>query len=421
MTFLVRGIRIRATLGWLVTYLLLVVTLLLWRDVPAPHLGTDLERMLALVVVPVLLLPTVVAHEVAHLVVARRAGSGVRDIDLRLVGMARGEAAAPPGPGAEARIALAGPFLSIGIGVALMGVALALAPDGGHAGLAAWTVGTIALANLVLGLVSLYPGAPMDGSDLVHAVAWRVTGSRQRAARSVTRTGVIAGWMVMLVGIGVALRVDATAGMWLTLLGWSLGRIARAARQQDRLVGMVEGLTVGDATEHDVAVVSPTLTLDTVLAQHRLTRGPGMFPVVRSGSLVGVIDLRDVGSAGRAGTVLRVADRMRSIDRVPVVTEGQRLWDAVVILERDRAGAVPVVAADDRARLMGLVTRSAVQRLLRSRGSVMTGATGAGGPVVGAAGTVVADDDGPSERGPGGPGGPDAAAPPDDASDGPAR
>jgi CBS domain-containing protein len=58
---------------------------------------------------------------------------------------------------------------------------------------------------------------------------------------------------------------------------------------------------------------------------------------------------------------------MRSIDRIHVVTEGQRLWDAVAILERDRVNAVPVVAPDDRARLLGLVTRAAVQRLLRSR------------------------------------------------------
>jgi CBS domain-containing protein len=155
--------------------------------------------------------------------------------------------------------------------------------------------------------------------------------------------------------------------MWLTLLGWALGRIARNARDQDRFIELVGDLTVRDATERDVAVVAPTLTLDTVLAQHRLREGPGMFPVVRAGALVGVIDMRDVGRAGRPGTEARVADRMRPIERVGVVTEGQRLWDAVVILERERVGAVPVVAPGDRSRLLGLVTRAAVQRILRAR------------------------------------------------------
>jgi CBS domain-containing protein len=82
---------------------------------------------------------------------------------------------------------------------------------------------------------------------------------------------------------------------------------------------------------------------------------------------VGVIDLRDVGGEGRSGTAVRVADRMRAIERVQVVTEDQRLWDAVAILERDRVSAVPVVASDDRGHLLGLVTRQAVQRLVRAR------------------------------------------------------
>lgn len=359
-------IHVRATRGWLVTYLLLVATLVLWRGLPVAALGSPVERAVAVGLVPFLLLPTIVAHELVHVLVARRLGMRVREVDLRLVGMSRGQGTAP-GPGGQVRIALAGPLLSLLVGVLLLGVTSLLDARDGVLALAGWTVRCVAVANLVLGLASLYPGYPMDGSDVVHAIAWRVTGSRQRAARAVVRVGVIAGWVVMLTGLAVALRVDATAGMWLTLLGWALGRIARNARDQDRFIELVGDLTVRDATERDVAVVAPTLTLDTVLAQHRLREGPGMFPVVRAGALVGVIDMRDVGRAGRPGTEARVADRMRPIERVGVVTEGQRLWDAVVILERERVGAVPVVAPGDRSRLLGLVTRAAVQRILRAR------------------------------------------------------
>jgi Zn-dependent protease len=363
----IRGIRIRATFGWLVTYLLLVATVVLWRQLPDASLGDGPERALAVVLVPVLLLPTVVAHELAHVLVARRFGSRIDEVDLRLVAMSRGSANAPGGPVGEAVVAVAGPLVSLALGSLLVALAIPLERAEGILALIGWALGCAAVGNLVLGLASLYPGVPMDGSDVVHAVAWRVTGSQPRAARAVVRVGVLAGWSVMLVGVAVALRVDPSTGMWLTLLGWSLGRIARSSRDQDRLVELSAGLTVGDATQHEVAVVGPTLTLDTVLAQHQLAEAPGMFPVVRGGTLLGVIDMRDVRSAGRSGTRLRVADRMRTIERVPVVTEGQRLWDAVAILERDRVDAVPVVALDDRRRLLGLVTRSTVQQLLRAR------------------------------------------------------
>ncbi|MEZ4596446.1 MAG: CBS domain-containing protein [Chloroflexota bacterium] len=389
MTLRVRGVRIRATLGWLVTYLLLVAMIVLWQGPPGEASGSAAARAVAVLLVPILLWPTLVAHELAHLLVARRNGRRPDVVDLRLVGMSRGHATGPGGPGAELRIALAGPLASLAIGAVLFAASHLLGPAGDVSGLLGWTLSCVAAANVVLGLVSLYPGHPMDGSDVTHAVAWRLTGSPRRAARAVVVVGVATSWAVMLAGLGVALRVDPTAGMWLTLLGWSLGRVARLARDQDRLVGLVSGLTVADATERDVAVVSPTLTLDTMLAQHRLAEGPGMFPVVRGGTLVGVIDVRDVGGAGRPGTDLRVADRMRSIDRVPVVTEGQRLWDAVAVLERDRLAAVPVVAPDDRGRLLGLVTRQAVQRVLRTR------LRRADAPA-----TADDADDGPDARGP---------------------
>jgi Zn-dependent protease len=367
VTLTVRGVRVLATPGWLVTYLLLVAMVVLWQGLPPEASGSPIERSLAVLLVPLLLWPTLVAHELAHVALARRHGRRVDVIDLRLVGMSRGHSNGAGGPSAELRIALAGPLVSLAVGVGLVAAMAGLGSDGGVAGLATWVLSCVAVANLVLGVASLYPGHPMDGSDVVHAIAWRLTGSPQRAARAVVLVGVATGWGVMFLGLAVALRVDPTAGMWLTLLGWSMGRVARHARDQDRLAGLVSGLTVADATEREVAVVSPTLTLDTMLAQHRLVGGPGMFPVVRDGTLVGVIELRDVGGAGRPGTVARVADRMRAIERVPVVTEGQRLWDAVAILERDRLAAVPVVASDDRGRLLGLVTRGAVQRLLRSR------------------------------------------------------
>jgi CBS domain-containing protein/Zn-dependent protease len=362
-----RGIRIRATAGWLVTYLLLVATLVLWRGLPDAGVGTAETRLLAIVLVPLVLLPTVVLHELAHLVVARWSGSTSDTIDLRLVGMARGRPTSPAGPMGQARIALAGPVASLLMGAVLLLLARAVETGPAIDPLLGWTLGCVALGDLILGAASLYPGRPMDGADVVHAIAWRVTGSRSRAARVTSVTGVLAGWMVMLTGLFVAARIDTTAGLWVALLGWSLGRVSRNARDQDRLIDLVAGLNVSDAIQRDVAVVVPTLTLDTVLAQHRISEGPGVYPVVRQGALLGILDVRDVGGAGRPGTELRVSDKMRSLERLHVVTEGQRLWDAVAILEGDGVSAVPVVASDDRHRLLGLVTRSSVVRLLRER------------------------------------------------------
>jgi len=208
----------------------------------------------------------------------------------------------------------------------------------------------------------------MDGGQLVHAIARSTTRDPATAARRTAVVGVAAGWLVMIVGLAVALTVDATAGLWLALMGWFLGRASRLARAQDQLIRLTAGLDVRDALLQEVAVVSPGLTLDTLMAQNQLTSGPDVYPVKQGDILLGVIDLRDVRALpAKRRMELRVTDRMRPVSSLRSVREDQDLWDAVALLEQGRLGALLVVDHLDPAHLLGLVTRASVTRLLRSR------------------------------------------------------
>ena len=134
----------------------------------------------------------------------------------------------------------------------------------------------------------------MDGGQLVHAIARRTTPDPAAAARRTAAVGVAAGWAVMIGGLGVALIVDTTAGLWLTLMGWFLARAARRARSQDQLIRLTAGLDVRDALQQDTPVVSPGLTLDTLLAQNQLTHGPDVYSVQQGDALLGIVTIRDV-------------------------------------------------------------------------------------------------------------------------------
>ncbi len=365
-----RGLpRIEVGLSWLVTYLLLMISLVMWVGPPGPDLGAPLARAIATILVPLLMLPMVIGHEVAHHLVARRAGVAPDVLRLRLVGAPGGTRGADVPPRAQAAIALAGPLLSL----AFAGLLVALREMGQLAGwhaadLIGWVLVCTALANLVLGSVSLYPGRPLDGSEVVHAVCRSWTSDATRATALTTQVGVVAGWMVMLSGLLLAMRTDATAGLWLVLVGWLLMRAARLGQSQERLMDLVDGYTVGDALRADVAVVGPGLTLDTLLDQAHLGQGGGVYPVVGEGRLLGIIDVRDLRGLSRSRTTtLRVADRMRPIPGFPTLTPEQPLWDAVVVLERGRVSALPVVARDDHGKLLGLVSRTTVVGSLRGR------------------------------------------------------
>jgi CBS domain-containing protein len=355
--------------GWLVTVLLLVVSLILWVGPPDPAAGSPVARLLATVVVPLLVVPMVVAHEVAHHLVAARAGLGTPGLRLQLVGTPRAGHGTDARPRTQAAIALAGPLVSLGLAAVLgAGWMLTRGEPPGLGSLLCWVLGCVALANLVLGLVSLYPGRPLDGAEVVHAIARARTGDGPRASVIVGQVGVLAGWAVMFGGLALAMRADATAGLWLVLVGWLLVRASRLGQSQDQLMGLVDGYTVADALTTDVPIVTPALTLDTLVDQAQLGQGSGVYPVVRDGRLLGLIDVRILRRIpSRHRMTLRVADRMQPVDRVTTVTPDQPLWTAVAYLEGSRSTAMPVVAPDDGGRLLGLVSRASVQDLIRRR------------------------------------------------------
>jgi len=115
--------------------------------------------------VAVLFLASLLAHELAHAVVARRNGIGVDGITLWLLGgvaRLRGEARTP---GAEARIAIVGPLTSLAVGAVAFAVAAGLGrlDLAGPPALAVVAAQWLAVVNVVLGVFNLIPGAPLDG------------------------------------------------------------------------------------------------------------------------------------------------------------------------------------------------------------------------------------------------------------------
>ncbi len=364
------GLEVRVGLGWVLSYLLIAATLMLWFGLPDVTQVHPAVRFVAVIAVPALLLPTVVAHELAHALTARRRGAAVETVDLRLVGVPVHGDMSGRDPVTEALVAIAGPAVSGSVGMAaLVLAALAERVGSDEAALAAWVCTCIAAGNLLLAAISMYPGAPMDGGQLVHAIARRTTRDAATASRRAGAVGIAAGWAVMFLGLAIAVTVDSTAGLWLTLMGWFLGRASRLARGQEQLIRITAGLHVRDAIADDIGAVSPFLTLDTLLAQHQLAGGgPDVYPVGAHDAPVGVIDIRSLrGIPASQRKELRVADRMRPLESLRSVREDQELWDAVALLEQGRQGAVRVVATFDPGQLLGLVTRASVTRLLRSR------------------------------------------------------
>jgi CBS domain-containing protein/Zn-dependent protease len=375
------GFRVLLAPAWLIGASLLVTSLV--ASLPlglAPRLSAA-GALIVAVLVAGLLAVVIVGLELLRALVARRRGVATDEIRILTLGLAPPRAVPPLSPGTEAIVAASAPLVG-----GVLGASLVLASQGLD-GVAAEVVTAIDQALMWLGsgvlVVAAFmslPLLPLDGGRLVRAVAWRLTGDLGRATALTAAIGRGFGYLVLGAGIITTFVGELLLGLWLLLLGWLATRVARGSADRARLEELTAGLVVGDALDTEPPSIGPSLTLDALLSLDEQADSMGVYPVVEDGRLGGVVFVRRVQRrARRRAAELRAADVMVPLDRLGAPRPGDPLLDAVIRLESGRVDALPVVADDDAARLVGLLTRDRVLERLRARQTLQAARTGQAG------------------------------------------
>jgi Zn-dependent protease len=180
----------------------------------------------------------VLAHELAHAVVARAVGVPTIEIRLFVFGGVARIAGEPAAPGDEALVALAGPLASVTLAGLLALAATAVAGPPGD--LLAW----LFAGNLVVAGFNLLPGFPLDGGRVARALVWRLTGRRLLATRVTALAGRALAAALVLGGAGAALWQWTPRWLPQVVLGLFLWQAAtqgeRSARREQPLAGRAE-------------------------------------------------------------------------------------------------------------------------------------------------------------------------------------
>lgn len=180
--------------------------------------------LLAGLVTMVLFLASIVGHELGHSIVAQRNGVGVKYINLFALGGVAVLDSEPRSAGASGRIALAGPAVSVGLGVG----SLALGATGGALGLPVLVTSALTwlgVINLALAVFNMIPALPLDGGRVLQAALWHRNGERHQATISAARLGRYIGWG--LVALGIWQLSSGSAGLWTAVIGWFIVSSAR--------------------------------------------------------------------------------------------------------------------------------------------------------------------------------------------------
>lgn len=189
----------------------LVAALIAWIVAPAvdnvqPGLGA--WKYVVGLAYAVLFYLTILLHEASHALMARHFGISVSWIMLHFLGGQTDIESEPRSAGQEFKIAVVGPLTSIAVG--LVALAATRITGEGVLDLAVWGV---AVANLVLGVLNLVPGLPLDGGRVLRAGVWQASGDPHKGTVVAAWGGRISALLVLLWPVVLRYGYDVEPGL----------------------------------------------------------------------------------------------------------------------------------------------------------------------------------------------------------------
>ncbi|MFI6478397.1 site-2 protease family protein [Nonomuraea sp. NPDC050663] len=323
-----------------------------------PGYGTALY-LLAATLAGVLFLASLLAHELAHALVARREGVEVAGITLWLLGGVaelKGEARSL---GADLRIAAVGPLTSLGCALLFLVSSLPLG------GLAEGTLLYLAGVNLVLALFNLIPAAPLDGGRVLRAGLWAWKGDRTFAAVTAAKAGRIFGYVLIAAGLLEVVTGLGLQGLWLAVIGLFLVNAAAAEEAQAQASSALQGLRVGDVMSSPAVTADPDESVFSFVGRVLLHSRFSAYPLIgRDGRFAGLVTLNRIRALPRERhAATRLSEIACPPDELPLTSPAEPLVELLPRMNGCADGRSVVL--DETGRVAGIVSPSDISRAIQ--------------------------------------------------------
>jgi Zn-dependent protease len=241
----IRGIEIGVHWSLLVIGLLLATTL---ASGVLPDLVPDAggNYWAAATLGTALFFASILAHELAHALVALWRGQRVENITLWLLGGVASLRDEAKDARSEFMVAVAGPATSMALGAAFVGVAIGLAavmPDGSLLPAVAVYLGIV---NAILAVFNLLPGSPLDGGRILTSILWAVRKDRRRAQITASRCGFALGVLLVAFGVLGFLLGLGFGDLWTAFVGWFVIDASRSEELAARVARSLDAHVLAD-------------------------------------------------------------------------------------------------------------------------------------------------------------------------------
>lgn len=374
------GIEVRVDWSWLFIFFLVTWNLAMVFGQRHTDWGLAVTWGTALAA-SVLFFASVLAHEMAHSLVARSRGMPVHNITLFLFGGVSNIQREPTSPQSEFLMAIVGPLTSIVLGYFFLILA--------HSTIGPWQVSSTEIetmigrlsplstlllwlgpVNILVGLFNLLPGFPLDGGRILRSLLWAVTGNLRKATRWAAGAGQMLAGLMIFMGFAMVFGVwfpllgsGSIGGLWFVFIGWFLYSASTQSYQQVVIRDILQGVPVSRMMRTEPPQVSPNITIDDLVGNYIMRADDYAFPVQDGNELVGLVTLEDVRKVSRdQWPSTRVADIMTPRAELVVVAPADDAAEALHLLSQRDVRQLPVI---QDGRLVGVLRRRDIMKWLQ--------------------------------------------------------
>jgi Zn-dependent protease len=355
------GVDINVDSSWIVIFILFT-WVLAGSHFPRSHptWQPSLNWMIGLLT-SLLVFASVLAHELAHSLVAMKQGEKVRSITLFILGGVAQITEEPKKPQKEFFMALVGPMSSFAL--ALLFFVLSLLLEGVSGPLTA-SASYLAVINLALGVFNLLPGFPMDGGRVLRSILWSLTGNLKKATRTASLVG--QGFAFFLIVGGVwQILAGHIGGLWWILIGWFLHNAAVRGYSEVQIKSALQGMTAEDLMNKEFGTVPEGLPVRDLVDDYILKKKERVFLVVDNGSLKGIVCLDDIKKTPQdKWSQVIVRDIMTPRDRLEAVSPRA---DGNVVLSSLASRDIHQVPVMEGEKIVGIICRSDLLKYIQLR------------------------------------------------------